>query len=146
MARIHAMIVATALFTQCRMAECDVMIVDVNAGMWDDKATLTLVNNDTAAMRDLDLILHVNDNFDAEEIQLDIKVLTPDSLRYTERVALPVAARRPKDGQRHDIAIPYRRNVVFRRTGKYAVEITPVEGVSGVEAAGIHFQTTKQTE
>ncbi len=144
--RILAAAVATVICTQCRMADCSVRIVDVNTDMWDDEATITFVNNDTAAMRNLDLILHVNKDFDADSISLDITVFTPDSLRYRERVALPVNARWNADMRQVDIEVPYRRNVVFAHEGKYTINMTPVAGVSGVEAAGINFQTTKQTE
>lgn len=139
-------IVATLVCTQCRMADCSVRIVDVNTDMWDDEATITFVNNDTAATRSLDLILHVNKDFEADSISLDITVFTPDSLRYSERVALPVNARWSAEMRQTDIEVPYRRNVTFAHEGEYTINMTPVAGIIGVEAAGINFQTTKQTE
>ena len=134
-----AILVASALLAQCRMAECNVALTDVNALSWSDEATVKYVNGDTTSLRDLDLVLHVDRSFESGELQLDISVATPDSLRYVERVTVPAVAQWRGNIRRTDIRMPYRRRVRFALEGKYSIGIKPVGEVRGVEAAGINF-------
>ncbi len=134
-----AILVASALLAQCRIAECNVALTDVNALSWSDEATVKYVNGDTTSLRDLDLVLHVDRSFESGELQLDISVATPDSLRYVERVTVPAVAQWRGNIRRTDIRMPYRRRVRFALEGEYAIGIKPVGEVRGVEAAGINF-------
>ena len=90
---------------------------------------------------DMSVMLHINRSFKAEEVELQITMLTPDSLRYTEQVTLPVKLY-DKHGAMAaiDVELPYRQNVELRRKGAYIWQITPVEEITGVEAVGISFQ------
>lgn len=144
---IPVLTAASLLLTQCRMVECNVKVVDVDTRLWSEKATVTFVNGDTTSMRDMNVMLHVNRTFEAERVQLEIGMLTPDSLRYCERVTLPVDIEWGVNQQYIDVELPYRRNVHLAHEGEYIISLTPVTAVSGVEAAGINFQTTtKQIE
>ena len=121
------------------MVECDVALTDVNVASWRDEAAITWFNSDTTALRDLDLVLHVDRSFDCRELQLEIAVTTPDSLRYVERVTVPATVEWRGNIRRTDIRMPYRHNVRFAREGEYIIGITPVVEVNGVEAAGMNF-------
>lgn len=134
-----AIFVAAALLAQCRMAECNVALTDVNVMSWSDVATVKYINADTTSLRDLDLVLHVDRSFDSGDLQFDISVATPDSLRYVERVTVPATAQWRGNIRRTDIRMPYRRRVRFALEGEYAIGIKPVDEVRGVEAAGINF-------
>lgn len=130
---------ASVTLVQCRMAECNVALADVNVISWSDEAVVTFCNDDTTALRNLDLVLHVDRSFDSRELRFDIAVITPDSLRCVERVTVPSSVRWRGNIRRTDIRMPYRRNVRFACEGEYAVGITPVGEVNGVEAAGMDF-------
>jgi len=132
-----AAVAASVLLAQCRAAEYDVRLADVNAVSWSDEAVVKYINGDTTSLRDLDLVLHVDRSFGNGELQLDISVVTPDSLRYVERVTVNAAADWRGNIRRTDIRMPYRRYVRFALEGEYAIGIRPAGGVRGVEAAGI---------
>ena len=137
-------VVALLLFTQCRMAECTVVMEDVDINNWCNEVSVSYTNNDTEHNYDLSLVLHVNRRFTAKQLDVEIVTMTPDSLRYGERVSLPVNFKwESPTTPMTDIAIPYREDVHLRCKGEYKVTITPLNDVVGVAAAGINFQPQK---
>ncbi len=129
------------LLTQCRMSECNVVMADVDIDNWSDETELSYVNQQTVQNYDLSLMLHVNRRFRAEQLEVEVTMLTPDSLRYSERVVLPVEfSWEDTTTPTTDIALPYRTDVNLRCEGEYKMVITPQHSVVGVEAAGINFQ------
>ena len=127
------------LFCSCSKKPDAVVMNDVNISDWS-KTTTLVYNNTTIGEVDMSIVLHVNRVFSAEEIALQITMFTPDSLRYTEQVTLPIELKPERPTQAAtDIEIPYRRNVEFRRKGEYIWQITPTTALNGVEAAGLSF-------
>lgn len=144
LAKAIIIFVSALSFTQCRIAECTVTMADVNIEGWDEEITVPYINKDTTVNYNLNFTLHVNRKFEATELDVEITTMTPDSLRYTERVILPVdVAWSNRTISTTDISIPYRHNVRLRRMGEYKITITPHRDVVGVEAAGINFQSQK---
>ena len=142
--RAFVVLIVALLFTQCRTVECTVVMADVDVNDWSDEITISHINSDTTANYDLSVMLHVNRDFKAQQLDVEIITMTPDSLRYTEHVLLPINT----EWSSHtipttDIAIPYRQNVHLRCVGEYKVTIAPQQSVVGVEAAGINFQPQK---
>ena len=132
------------LFVQCRTTECSVVMEDVDINGWSDEINLSYTNNDTTNNYDLSLVLHVNRRFTAKQLDVEIVTMTPDSLRYGERVSLPVNFKwESPTTPMTDVAIPYREDVHLRCKGEYKVTITPLNDVVGVAAAGINFQPQK---
>ena len=137
-------VVALLLFTQCRMAECTVVMEDVDINNWCNEVSVSYTNNDTEHNYDLSLVLHINRRFTAKQLDVEIVTMTPDSLRYGERVSLPVNFKwESPTTPMTDIAIPYREDVHLRCKGEYKVTISPLNDVVGVAAAGINFQPQK---
>ena len=137
-------VVALVLVTQCRMAECTVVMEDVDINNWCNEVSVSYTNNDTEHNYDLSLVLHVNRRFTAKQLDVEIVTMTPDSLRYGERVSLPVNFKwESPTTPMTDVAIPYREDVHLRCKGEYKVTITPLNDVVGVAAAGINFQPQK---
>lgn len=137
-------VVALLLFTQCRMAECTVVMEDVDINNWCNEVSVSYTNNDTEHDYNLSLVLHVNRRFTAKQLDVEIVTMTPDSLRYGERVSLPVNFKwESPTTPMTDVAIPYREDVHLRCKGEYKVTITPLNDVVGVAAAGINFQPQK---
>ncbi|MBR3775393.1 MAG: hypothetical protein IKL12_04720 [Alistipes sp.] len=106
--------------------------------------TVTYNNTDTTPLRDLNVTLHINRHFTASDIALEITTLTPDSLRYTESITLPIEAEWPGNNTMAiDVELPYRRDVHFSHEGEYSIILRPLQSLQGVEAAGINFQTKR---
>lgn len=133
--------VTLLLFVQCRTTECSVVMEDVDINDWSEEATLSYTNKQTELNYDLSVVLHVNRRFKAKQLELQITTMTPDSLRYTEQVTLPVSfSWESPTAVTTDIELPYRQDVALRCKGKYKMVIAPQQSVVGVEAAGINFQ------
>ena len=133
--------VTLLLFVQCRTTECSVVMEDVDINDWSEEATLSYTNKQTENNYDLSVVLHVNRRFTAKQLSLEITTMTPDSLRYSEQVTLPVnLSWENPTAVTTDIELPYRQDVTLRCEGEYTMVIAPQQSVVGVEAAGINFQ------
>lgn len=133
--------IAVLLFVQCKKADLMVAMSDVSINNWDEAATIERVNEDTATYYDLNIILHINNHFRNEDIELEVTMTSPDAIRHTERVSLTCNAE--WDGvtaHSNDIEIPYRRDARLTAEGTYTFSLRPLQPLTGVEAAGIHFQ------
>lgn len=133
--------IAVLLFVQCKKAELMVAMSDVNIKNWDETATIKRVNEDTVTYYDLNIVLHVNSHFNSDDIELEVTMTSPDAIRHTERVSLTCNSER--DGvaaHSNDIEIPYRRDARLSVEGTYTFSLRPLKPLTGVEAAGIHFQ------
>ena len=129
------------LFVQCRTTECNVVMEDVDINDWSEETTVSYTNKQTANNYDLNIVLHVNRRFTAKQLEFEITTMTPDSLRYSEQVTLPVSLSwENPTAVTTDIELPYRRDVTLRCEGEYTMVITPRQSIVGVEAAGINFQ------
>jgi hypothetical protein len=131
---------AAIIFTACNIEPDKVVMCDVHRASWRDAATIAY-DNTSIERCDMSVMLHINRSFKAEEVELQITMLTPDSLRYTEQVTLPIKLNDKRGAMAAtDLELPYRHNVELRRKGEYVWQITPVEEIAGVEAVGISFQ------
>ena len=134
-------VLAIVLLSSCGVGESVVAMGDVSLEGWNEPVNITYDNSDTSTLLDMDVTLHVNRRFEASSIALEITTLTPDSLRYSESVTLPVRMRWTSNrAKTTDIALPYRRDVHFAHEGEYYISLRPLQNVVGVEAAGITFQ------
>ena len=139
--KILLSVVTLLLFVQCRTTECSVVMEDVDINDWSEETTVSYTNKQTANNYDLNIVLHVNRRFTAKQLEFEITTMTPDSLRYSEQVTLPVSLSwENPTAVTTDIELPYRRDVTLRCEGEYTMVITPRQSIVGVEAAGINFQ------
>lgn len=139
--KILLSVVTLLLFVQCRTTECSVVMEDVDINDWSEETTVSYTNKQTANNYDLNIILHVNRRFKAKQLEFEITTMTPDSLRYSEQVTLPVSLSwENPTAVTTDIELPYRRDVTLRCEGEYTMVIAPRQSIVGVEAAGINFQ------
>ncbi|MBQ6581693.1 MAG: hypothetical protein IIX32_06850 [Alistipes sp.] len=135
------MVLISLSLTQCRMAESQVAMGDVDIDGWSEPVTVAYNNANTDALRNLNITLHINRRFKAETIALEITTFTPDSLRYSESVTLPIKETWPNaKATTMDIKLPYRQDVHFGHEGEYIMILRPLQSVVGVEAAGINFE------
>ena len=134
-------VLAVVLLGSCRTTDSVVAMGDVSINGWSEPVSVTYNNGDTSSPLDLDVTLHINRRFEVQSIAVEITTLTPDSLRYSESVTLPVRVRWPSNrAKTTDIALPYRRDVHFAHKGEYHISLRPLQDIVGVEAAGITFQ------
>lgn len=142
--RTLSLIISIILFTQCRMSECSVVMTDVDINGWSEEASVSYVNSEESSNYDLSITLHVNRRFTAKRLELEVTTMTPDSLRYSEQVSLPINFSWDSiTTATKDIDIPYRQEVNLRCEGEYKLVITPQQSVVGVEAVGVNFQTKR---
>ena len=80
--------VAVLLFVQCSKADLAVSMTDVNINSWYETATIERINEDTESLYDLNIVLHVNNNFSSEDLEFEVVMTSPDAIRHTERIAL----------------------------------------------------------
>lgn len=114
---------------------------DVDINDWSEETTVSYTNKQTENNYDLNIVLHVNRRFTAKQLEFEITTMTPDSLRYSEQVTLPVSLSwENPTAVTTDIELPYRRDVTLRCEGEYTMVIAPRQSIVGVEAAGINFQ------
>ena len=133
--------VAVLLFVQCSKADLAVSMSDVNINNWDEAATIERENEDTESLYDLNIVLHINNHFRSDDIELEVTMISPDAVRHTERVALSCdSSWEGITAHSNDIVIPYRRDARLTSEGTYTFSLRPLQPLKGVEAAGIHFQ------
>ena len=139
--RLLALVVIVATCWGCGVSPVVVSMADVNRNGWSEQVDVCYDNHDTSSLYDMSIALRVGNRFQAKELPLHVVFVTPDSLRYEERVVLPVkAAPLQGDSRRVEILVPYRRDVRLASRGIYGVSITPECSVVGIEAIGVVFE------
>lgn len=139
--RLLVCVVSVVAFVQCNAPRNVVLFDDVNLGEWCEPAEVVLHKQQGQSVADMSIVLHVNHNFSADTIGVEVAVHTPDSLRYVERVVMPVQVEWGDDKNGFvDVEIPYRRDVSFAVEGDYLISLQPLSVLQGVEAAGVNFQ------
>ena len=129
----------------CNSERNIVAMADVNISQWAEPITVTLKNEQAESVGELTIVLHVNRNFKAKQVEMEIVSMTADHLRYSEKItATPTVEWPVPTAQSVDIEIPYRHNVLMRKAGSYNYTIKPLTPLQGVEAVGISYKTEKQ--
>ena len=137
------LLLATALaglLTGCSMPG-RTAVAEIGGGTWSDPVELVLPNNDTTGCYDWQLFVRCDDRIAPEAFTLQITLLSPDSLRFSESVAVQLPASPAAAPVLREAAVDYRRRVRLSALGNYRLRIAPHEPLRGVEAVGI--QTLK---
>lgn len=138
----NILLLCALAFSACALRPNTVVMEDVNVKHWEQTATI-VYNNHSTQERNLSVMLHTTKAFEAEAITLRITMFSPDSLRHSEVVTLPIAPLKSRPSATStDIEIPYRRGVTLKQEGEYTFQLTPIGSIRGVEAAGINFQSS----
>ena len=138
---VSIIMVALCLMVGCKLPENRVVYKDVNVGVWDEGATIVFTHDGKPCRCDMDILLHVNRGFKAQRCAFEISTITPDSLRYTEDVAVLISeAQLSETKYLFDISIPYRRDVDMDKNGEYKIVISPLVPLSDIESVGVNFQ------
>ena len=124
---------AAALLAAGCMSPHGAIATDVNSASWSDPAPLTLANADTTTLRDVNLFLRCNDRFAEDSLTVHIRVRTPDSLQHEEPFVMVIPPAHTPAAISREADIPYRRRVLFDRTGDYHLTITPCRPVEGID-------------
>ena len=134
-------VVCVAAMSGCGRLTNRVVCQDVNVMAWVDRAEVALEHEGDFRRCDMDILLHVNRMFDEESVALELTFTTPDSLRYSECVEVPVSVDWGTTAKYYsDIVVEYRRDVKLKKDGIYSVSIRPLKPLRGVESAGVNFR------
>ncbi|MBR4968662.1 MAG: hypothetical protein IKY57_00705 [Alistipes sp.] len=136
--RIVVMVVAMVACS-C-LAPQNTQMVGVNVRSWSKADSLIYDNNDTLALRDINIAIRYNDNFELAELPLKVAVTTPDARHFEEVIKLKINHPRTALTIATTESLPYRSNVVLAQKGEYIFAFTPLAEVRGVEAIGIEFR------
>lgn len=137
-------IIAAMLLMGC-LAEIDSVATSVDPSGWysGQPKMLAFDNSDTTALNTMSLIVKYNKQLTTNNLQLNIKVLTPDSLTMTETVEVSVPTRRG-DVSRSTVAVePFRCHAQLARMGIYRFEIEPTHPIFGVTGIGVEIKNEK---
>ncbi len=123
-----------------------IVTADTDPMCWSEAAALGLHNEDTAALRDLRLIIRYNIAFRTDTLALEIAAEAPDSAVYRDTVRLRVPRTTEAAALKRDLSIPYRCDVRFPQAGEYHLYVMPLAPVRGVEAVGVEMITKKEIQ
>ena len=115
-------------------------VTDVNPIRWDRKAEIHMPNTDTVTLRDASIFLRCNDRFVEDTLTIRITTLTPDSLRVEEPFLLVIPRSESPAALMREVVVPYRRRILFTRSGDYRCIVTPTRPIRGIEAVGINIE------
>lgn len=127
-------------FAHCGRVTNHVVCCDVNVREWDESVEIVYENQTPQTMYDMDIVLHVNRTFQEKDVEFEIILTSPDSLRYSECIKAPASIDWGLAECFTDVSIKYRRDVTFLREGEYLVAIRPLKQMKGVESVGINFR------
>lgn len=134
-------VVALLAVVMCScLAPQNSLMVGVDVNSWSAPESLIYENSDTLTLRNLNIAVRYNKDFDKAVLPLKIAVTTPDERCFEEVVEL-----RLQRSDRSFIAttiesLPYRTNVQLNQKGYYTFSFEPLEEIRGVEAIGIEFK------
>ncbi|MCD8072857.1 MAG: gliding motility lipoprotein GldH [Alistipes sp.] len=114
-------------------------VVDVDPYGWFPYDTLWVEspNRDTTSLRSLWVIARYNRDIRLDSIGISITTVTPDSLRFTERIRLDLTSTGVLKNGHYESIIPYRDSSRLSRPGTYRFGFAPTEMYRGVTAIGI---------
>lgn len=141
--RFMASLLAAAGLSACGLSPVRSAAADTDPRRWERPAEIVFRNADTATRCDASLFLRCNDRFAEDTLTVRVAVVAPDSLRYEEPFLLVIPRAEGPAALMREVAVPYRRRIRLARMGDYRFRVTPLRPVRGVEAVGVHFETSQ---
>jgi hypothetical protein len=117
-----------------------VTVVDVDADLWNTEAQLRFDNEDTLGLYDLYFVIRRDATFTDDAVDWQVSYLSPDTLRYSERVTFVMPPTSHRAGFYIDTAVCYRQRIQLQRCGSYQVTIRPIHPLRGVHAVGVDLR------
>lgn len=118
--------------------------VDPRGWNYGEEKTVVYMNTDTISLRQLSVFVVRDAGWKVEELDLEVTVVTPDSLAMTETV--PIIRKSSESSRRlNTVSQVYRCDVVFNKIGEYrfALGHHVAEPVRGIRAVGIEIKDMK---
>ncbi|MFI3330438.1 MAG: hypothetical protein R3Y38_01370 [Rikenellaceae bacterium] len=120
-------------------------VVDVNPQRWavGECLELEFENDDTISLKDLDIILRVDNRFKNVSMPLRLSFLSPDNVIFSERFNLDLSSAKTKEsGVAHkDYTVKYVSEADLTKKGIYKVKFEPtLTDFVGVWAIGIKIK------
>ncbi|MBP3550029.1 MAG: hypothetical protein J6J57_00070 [Alistipes sp.] len=134
-------IVAVLAMAMCScLAPQNTQMVGVDVRSWDSAESVVFDNNDTLSLRNLNITLRYNDNFQQTSLPLKVTVRTPDARHFEEEVILPLHHPRTALTVATTESLPYRADVLLNQKGIYTFSFEPQSAVRGIEAIGVELR------
>lgn len=132
-------VVAALLLLACG-TDSQIRVEAIDGSVWRKEVCVQIENSDTLALRQLNIVLRHNSNFDGGEIPLRIKVLAPDGRYNEEQHTLMVKADAAPSLISRVSVVPYRSDVQLSIRGVYMFVFEPLAELKGVEAVGVELK------
>ncbi len=134
-------IIAAAMLVGC-LAEIDSVATSVDPTGWygGQPKALAFANADTTALNTMSVIVKYDKRLIDKRLQLNVKIITPDSLTLTEEIEVAVPMPRG-DVSRSAVTVePFRSHAKLHKEGTYHFEIEPAQAIFGVTGIGIEIK------
>ena len=126
--------------TSSCLAPQNTLMVGVDMQAWNSTKSISYDNSDTLSLRNINITLRYNDNFEKASLPLKIAITTPDARHFEEDIVLQLHHPRTAITVATTESLPYRADVLLNQKGGYTFAFKPLQEVKGVEAIGIEFQ------
>ena len=131
--------VAAIAMSSCTAPQ-NASMVGVDMHSWVKVESLTYENSDTLSLRNLNIAIRYNDNFEETVLPLRVTVMTPDARIFDDTLSLQLLHPSTALAVSTTESRPYRKNVTLNQKGTYVFAFKPLTEVKGVEAIGIEFK------
>ncbi len=122
-------------------ADVSSAVTAVNPAGWKTGQTHTLVyrNSDTAAVRDISVLVRRESGRAGPDMEVRLEVVTPDSARFADTLTVPLRSGHEAAGRYELSSVPYLTGARLNRAGDYTFRFTLVspEVRKGIWAIGI---------
>ena len=136
----------TLVLVGCNRSETLTKLADIDPEGWNGSKPCRIVvaNEDTVRLSDISFIFRYDESYDNSLDSLTVRITTPDTLWYQERIATPLSRKQTTNTGFYEDSVPYRQNVRLSSRGEYIFELSPAGGnATGIWGAGVMVTPVK---
>ena len=138
---VKRLMIAIVAFTLCScIAPQNAAMVGVDVRSWVKVKSVVYENSDTLSLRNLNIAIRYNDNFEETSLPLKVVIMSPDTRIFEETITLQLLRPSTALAISTTESLPYRTNVSFGQKGTYVFAFKPLTEVRGIEAIGIELK------
>ncbi len=138
-ARIMA-VISVALATYSCLSPQNAVMVGVDLNSWDKVKSVVYENSDTLSLRNLNIAIRYNSNFEEASLPLKLAIMAPDNRIFQDTISLQLERSSAAVAISTTESRPYRTDVLLNQKGSYIFAFKPLIEVRGVEAIGIELE------
>lgn len=132
---------ALVLMAGCKVVPHGAMVADVDPHGWEPEevVTMTYQNTDTTSLRAIRVVARVESSHSSEPMELSVAVVSPDTLRATGVVTLPVTEESISGGSFEEREAMWVEEAVLMHEGCYRFELAPLTTLEDVWSVGVEI-------